>query len=409
MYKESSFSNPTKSTERIASLDALRGFAMLGILIMNIQSFSMIGAAYVNPSAFGEFTGANRLIWILSHIFADQKFMPIFAMLFGAGIVLMSERFALKGKSATALHYRRMFWLIIFGLMHAYMLWYGDILFTYAICGMLVFPLRKLTTKWLLIIGLAIFSISSFLYLFFGWSIPYWSSEVLTHNVNSWLPPKAAILNEIANYQGNWQQQMASRIPRAYFIQTTMFFMKVVWKTTGLMLIGMAFFKWGVFSARRAKRFYLKGIVSALIFGFPLVIFGIVTNFNANWSFEYSMFFGSQFNYWGSIFVSFGYISFIMIIFKAKRLNKIIQSFSAIGRTALSNYLLQTIICTTIFYGHGLGLFVKANRIEQTFIILAVWAFQLFVSKVYLKYFRYGPFEWLWRSLSYNKIQAFKK
>jgi uncharacterized protein len=97
-----------------------------------------------------------------------------------------------------------------------------------------------------------------------------------------------------------------------------------------------------------------------------------------------------------------------MILFQSKRLIKIKQSFSAVGRLALSNYLLQTIICTTIFYGHGLGFFAKANRIEQIIIVLIIWAFQLIASTVYLKYFRYGPFEWLWRSLSYNKIQAFK-
>ena len=408
MHGNSSHLNPTASTERIVSLDALRGLAVLGILIMNIQSFSMISAAYVNPIAFGDFIGVNKWLWVLSHIFADQKFMPIFSMLFGAGIVLMSERLEHKGKSTIALHYRRMMWLIIIGLVHAYFLWYGDILFTYAICGMLVFLFRKLTPKYLLIIGILIFSISSFLYLFFGWSMPYWPSEVLAHSINNWHPAEANVLNEIANYQGDWKQQMNSRISMAFFLQTNMFFMKVAWKTIGLMLIGMALYKWGVFSAKLPKKKYVKGVVFGFAIGFPLVIIGVVTNINANWSFEYSMFFGSQFNYWGSIFVSFGYISLIMILFQSKRLIKIKQSFSAVGRLALSNYLLQTIICTTIFYGHGLGFFAKANRIEQIIIVLIIWAFQLIASTVYLKYFRYGPFEWLWRSLSYNKIQAFK-
>ncbi|MCD4773500.1 MAG: DUF418 domain-containing protein [Bacteroidales bacterium] len=409
MYKNSSFLNPTSSTERIVSLDALRGFAILGILIMNIQSFSMISAAYVNPIAFGDFTGVNKWIWILSHVFADQKFMPIFAMLFGAGIVLMSERLDQKGKNTAALHYRRMMWLVIIGLVHAYFLWYGDILFTYAICGLLVFLFRKLTSKWLLIIGVLIFSISSFLYLFFGLSMPYWPNEVLEHSINSWYPPETNVLNEITNYQGNWIQQMNSRISMAFFIQTNMFFMKVAWKTIGLMLIGMALYKWGVFSAELSKKAYIKGTVFGFVFGFPLVVIGVVSNINANWSFEYSMFFGSQFNYWGGVFVSFGYISLIMILVKSKYINSIIKSFSAVGRMALSNYLLQTIICTTIFYGHGFGFFAKANRIEQIIIVLIIWLFQLIASTVYLKYFRYGPFEWFWRSLSYNKIQSFRK
>jgi uncharacterized protein len=125
--------------QRLESLDVLRGFAVLGILIMNIQSFSMVDAAYTNPSAFGDLTGVNRWVWLLSHVFADQKFMSLFSLLFGAGIALMAHRLQAQGQSAAWLHYRRMFWLLLFGLGHAYLFWHGDILFTYALAGSVAF------------------------------------------------------------------------------------------------------------------------------------------------------------------------------------------------------------------------------------------------------------------------------
>ena len=118
--------------DRIQSIDVLRGFALLGILVMNIQSFSMIEAAYGNPTAYGSLEGANYWVWLLSHVMADQKFMTIFSMLFGAGIVLMTSRQEETSGRSAAVHYRRMGVLAIFGMLHAYLFWYGDILFGYA-------------------------------------------------------------------------------------------------------------------------------------------------------------------------------------------------------------------------------------------------------------------------------------
>src|SRR5438132_1465135 len=134
---------PVTAAERITTLDALRGFALLGILTMNMQSFSMIGAAYFNPTAYGDLTGVNYWVWYLCAVFADSKFMTIFSMLFGAGIVLMTGRAEASGRRAALLHYRRMGVLLLFGLAHAYVLWPGDILYSYAICGCVLYPLRR--------------------------------------------------------------------------------------------------------------------------------------------------------------------------------------------------------------------------------------------------------------------------
>jgi len=135
---------PLPAPSRILALDVLRGFAVLGILVMNIQSFSMIFAAYINPTAYGDFTGINRWVWLLSHVLADQKFMTLFSILFGAGIALMTGKVDAGGGRPARAHYRRMFFLLVFGLAHAYLLWFGDILVAYALCGMIVFFFRRL-------------------------------------------------------------------------------------------------------------------------------------------------------------------------------------------------------------------------------------------------------------------------
>jgi len=133
--------------QRIIVLDIIRGFAILGILFMNIQSFSMIGQAYLNPTAYGDLTGVNKWVWILSHVIADQKFISIFSMIFGGSIIMITESAQCNNQSPLYIHYRRNFWLLVIGLLHAYLIWYGDILAPYAICALLVYPLRKLNPK----------------------------------------------------------------------------------------------------------------------------------------------------------------------------------------------------------------------------------------------------------------------
>jgi len=402
-------SQPTATTERIISLDVLRGFAILGILIMNIQSFSMIGAAYLNPTAYGDFSGTNKWVWIFSHLFGDMKFMSIFSILFGAGIVLFTQRLKDKGINSLAVHYRRTLWLLVIGMAHAYLLWYGDILVIYAVSALWVVLLRNAKPKTLLIVGLVVISVASVLYFITGFSLPFMDEVQKQEMMQGWLPGYELIQQEIAAYRGNWMAQMEKRIPEALMMQTFVFFIQTGWRAGGLMLFGMAFYKWGILSAQKSTRFYWKMVVVGLVAGFLIVAYGILKNLENNFSMEYSFFLGSQFNYWGSLLVSFGYIGMIMLFVKSSFLTVLKKSLQAVGQMALTNYLMQTIICTTLFYGHGFGLFGKLERKEQLLVVITVWIFQLIVSPVWLKYFKYGPFEWLWRSLTYWNLQPIRK
>jgi len=400
---------PTEKKGRIESLDILRGFALLGILLMNIQSFSMPEAAYLNPMAYGDMTGANKWVWLLSHIFADQKFMTIFSILFGAGILLFAENAEAKRGKSTGLHYRRTFWLLVIGLLHAHLIWHGDILVAYAICSFIVFLFRKVSPVKLFITGILVIAVHSLIYLGADATIPSWPQDSINETMASWMPSPEQIQEEIEAFTGTISQQLHKRSGIALFMETGVLLMIFIWRAGGLMLVGMALYKWGFLSAEKSTTLYWKSFFISWLVGLPIVIFGIVQNYNHNWAFEYSMFGGSQFNYWGSLFVSFGFISLIMILVKSNSLQWIKGRLAAVGQMALTNYLMQSIICVFIFYGIGFGYFGSVERTGQLLIVLGVWLAQLTWSKPWLQRFIFGPFEWAWRSLTYWKIQPLKK
>ena len=396
---------PVMPKERIVALDFLRGFALLGILLMNIQSFAMPDAAYLNPTAYGDFTGLNRWVWILSHIFADSKFMTIFSILYGAGIVLITTRLEEKGQRSAGLHYKRTFWLLIIGLAHAYLLWNGDILVTYALVAMVVFWFRKLSPRWLIGLGIAAFSVSTLLQVGMVGMFANFPLDLMADFEGGWQPGAEEIAWETAVYQSSWLAQMAHRVPASIEMQTLALLFWGGWRAGGLMLLGMALFKLGVLTAERSTRFYRNLLIGGFGLGLPLVILGLVRNFAAGWTLEYSWFLGSQYNYWGSLGVSLGYIAIIMLVAKSERWPQVIRPFAAVGRTALSNYLFQTVAATLIFYGHGLGLFGQVERTGQLLIVFGIWALQMTLSTLWLRRFRFGPAEWLWRSLTYGRWQ----
>lgn len=396
----------TAPSERYQSLDILRGFSVLGILVMNIQSFSMIGAAYLNPTAYGDLTGMNLLVWLFSHVFGDMKFMTIFSILFGAGVVLISARVESKGGKPGWLHYRRVFWLLVIGLFHAYVLWYGDILVSYALCAIGIYLFRKRSSITLLVVGFFLLCIPSVIWILFGLSLPYWPQESIAELMVSWRPEPEVYFAEIDALRGGFAEQLSIRIPASLYFQTILFLSWTGWRVAGLMLIGMALFKWGVLTTERSPRFYVRMVLIGFLVGLPLIMTGVYLNFSAFWSLKYSMFLGVQFNYWGSLFVSAAFIGVIMLWSKSDLFEKLKDALAAAGRMAFTNYLLQTVICTFIFYGHGLGQFGKVERWGQLLIVIGIWILILVISPLWLRRFRFGPVEWLWRTLTYFKFQS---
>jgi len=192
-------------------------------------------------------------------------------------------------------------------------------------------------------------------------------------------------------------------------LETFIFIMGLGWHITGLMLIGMGLFKSKVLTAERSKAFYKRMIFWGLGLGLIMGIIGLIQNYKNDWSCEYSFFIGSQFNFVGSLPMAFGYIGIVMLCCKTDWINVLEKWLAPVGRMALTNYLMQSIIATFIFYGHGFGWFGTVGRAEQWFYILPIWIFQILFSKWWLSRFKFGPFEWFWRSLTYWKMQSIKK
>ena len=399
---------PVRRGERFVALDVLRGVAILGILVMNIQSFASPLPAYMNPLNYGDFSGLNRWIWGLSYVFTAEKFLTLFSMLFGAGVVLMTSRLEKKGLHSGRLHYRRMLWLILIGLLHAYVLWFGDILFTYAICALWLFPFRRLKPRTLLTVGICFFSVTSLMGLLAGLSMPSWPEEDRAEMLAEWSPPQEEIDAEVEAYRQGWWQQMRFRLPQALMLQTSALLFMVMWKAGGLMLIGMALYKWGILTGEASLSTYRRLMVAGFGIGFPLVVLGAWRNLEEGFAAEWSMFVGAMPNHWGSALVSIAYASTYCFLLRTGRLGGWKDRLAAVGRMAFTNYLLQTILCTLVFYGHGLGLFGRVERAGQVAIVLAVWALQLVVSPIWLRHYRFGPAEWLWRSLTYGKPQPMR-
>ena len=400
---------PVAESERISSLDTLRGFALLGILVMNIQSFAMPFSAYFNPTAYGDLTGPNFAVWLVSHLFFDQKFMTIFSMLFGAGIILLTTRVARRGDRPARVHYRRMLWLLLIGMLHAYGIWYGDILVLYAVCGMIVYLMRNWQPRTLLTVGLMAIAIGSGMSLFFGVSLPHMPPEVVQQMKDDASPPPEKIESELASYRGGWLDQMPHRANLTFGFQAFYILIWGMWRAGGLMLVGMALYKWGVFSLERSTGFYARLMAIGLPLGVGLTGWGVYENFSRNWEFPYPSFYGVQFNYFGSLLASIGLVGMVLLVCKTGALRGWQARLAAVGRMAFTNYLLHTIICTTIFYGHGFGLFGDVTRVGQVVVVLGVWTFQLIVSPIWLRHFSMGPFEWLWRSLTYGSLQPFRR
>lgn len=399
-------SSVTQAT-RIEQLDILRGFALLGILLMNIQSFSMPGAAYLNPTAWGSLEGANFWVWSISNVLADSKFMGLFSILFGAGICLFAQRAEEKTGGSASLHYQRNAWLLLFGLIHAHFIWYGDILYSYALCSFWVYWFRNKSTTTLIILSILFASIASLYSLFvhFALNNNYIPPQEVTGILKFWAPTAEQLNADIQAYTGSFVAQLQQRSNEAFFLETQVFLSTFIWRAGAMMLLGMALYKSGVLIGQKSQSYYLKLTVIGLLIGVPLSIYGMQQNLAHDFTMNYSMFLGSQFNYWGSIFTALGYIGLLNLLINKGMWLGLQKRLASVGQMAFSNYIFHSVFCTFIFYGIGLGLYSEVQRTTQLLIVFFVWALQLWYSPLWLSKFRFGPLEWLWRSLTYRKRQ----
>ncbi|HVX85391.1 MAG TPA: DUF418 domain-containing protein [Phycisphaerae bacterium] len=391
---------------RIDSLDLLRGVAILGIFLMNTQSMGLPEANYINPAMFAAgvqdfFTGKNWWTWVVVHILADVKFITIFSMMFGAGVLLQADRMAARAMSPVAVHYRRMAVLLLLGILHAYLIWYGDILTTYALCGMLLYPLRKLPASLLMFIGILLMATA----VLFTWCEHAGVGLWLTH-LNDWTNSLYNGLDEVHAYRTGGAAEFHFRAVASFDLQTRVFLEWTFWRCAGAILIGMALQRWRFFHGAWPPGAYAFLALLLIPLGWAVTALGVWFNQTALWDVDLLTFPGTEFNYLGSLLAAVGYMAAGVLVALAvahggRFLTSLVAPVRAIGQMALSNYLLQSVVGTAIFYGHGLGQFGKISRVGLLAIVAATWTLQLTASWLWMRCFRQGPVEWLWRKLAY--------
>jgi uncharacterized protein len=427
---------PVSEAERLFAIDALRGFALLGILAMNIVGFAWPWPAYGNPLRGGGFEGLDRVVWVFNHLVFEGKMMTIFSMLFGAGLVLMDHRAAARGARVGRVYYRRILWLLLIGLVHAYLIWGGDILVLYAECGLFLYLFRNKTPRTLIILGIGAMLILVPIGLglaagidamkattarveaqtkagqtptsFDKWIHDLWKNDLQKEIAPTPEQEAKEWANGLATYRGGYVGIVQDRAFAQLMEQTLGFLLGGGLFAASRMFLGMGLMKLGVFSASRSRRSYwwMAGLGYGI--GLPLMVYDAMALIDHRFSLEYEFHGGAFSNAFGSLIVALGHVGLLMLIVQSGALGWLTRRLAAVGRMALSNYLTHSIVCTTLFYGYGFGLFGTINRTGLAAIVLAIWIVQLVVSPIWLRSFRFGPAEWLWRSLTYWRLQPMR-
>ncbi|WP_229599564.1 DUF418 domain-containing protein [Runella rosea] len=429
---------PVAESSRIAIIDMLRGFALLGILLMNIPGFSM--ADYSFEVFKNDPDNPNFWLYQFIGIFFEGKMRAMFGMVFGAGVLLFIANKGTKGTSVHALYYRRMFWLLLFGLIHSHLiLWIGEILYLYAVCGMILYLFRNVPPKYL-VWAVPIVAVVSFV----AGTIQYQDirekriayveatkaksqNQTLTAAQNKalteWREIEKTMIPNREDAKANTKKMksdystVASYLrPIAFDIQTK-YLPFEVWDSLALMLLGLALFKWGFLTGAWSNKDYWTVIKIGYGLGLPLVIYANYYAFYHFSTLEANLARMEQVPInWVNLIYPFqrillvmGHAASLILLYKSGVVQGLMNRLVAVGRMAFTNYISHSVICTLFFFGYGLNYFAELEFYQIYFVAFAIWVFQLIISPIWLKYFLFGPLEWLWRSLTYWKLQPFKK
>ena len=400
---------PVSATQRVETLDVLRGFALLGILVMNIRAMAAPFSAYMYPYALFEYTGSNRAAFIFSSVFFDLKMMGLFSMLFGAGVLLYAAKPTASGQPPRALWFRRMFWLLIIGLLHAYLIWEGDILVPYALCGLLVlWWVRRFSARALLGGAVAVLIVGAALNIGHGLAWDGMSEADRAQELQLWMPTPEQARQQLSRMLGSYPETVASRAPFALMAQTLYFAAFFFWRCSGMMLLGMALYKWGFLEGRLPRRVYGVTALTCLPIGLALAWYGTLALERVRFAMP-DRTAADLWNYGGAVLASVGYAAIVVLVVQTDALRAARRLLAAYGQMALSNYLLQSVLATSLFLGWGFGLAGRFDYARQLAVVVAIWAIGLAWSPVWLRRYRFGPAEWLWRSLTYGERQPMRR
>ena len=380
MTVEGSESNPGPVAEstRITSLDLIRGVAVLGILLMNAVSFKFGQVPYWNLSAGGSETWLDWAVGIFGEIFVDQKFMGLFSLLFGAGMMLFIERAQARGGRAVRLNLWRNVLLLAIGILH-FQLWEGDVLMIYALSAVVLLALVRLPSRSLVAIGAVIFLLPI--------ANDFWMQSIANETdsplTGIWTGPGADI-EEVIGLTPGFNYAM---------------------RGLGMILMGAGLYRLGFMNGGMSTRAYRTVAIAGIGSGLSLAALGVVLVAVNDFSREVA-FIGNIPNNLGTIPASLGYMSLI-ILWNQGSDNWVKRRLRAAGRMALTNYLTQSVLGVLVL--SVVLSDVTVNRAGVLLFVLAVWALQLWWSQTWLDRYRFGPAEWLWRVATYRRGQALRR
>ncbi|WP_296722539.1 DUF418 domain-containing protein [Erythrobacter sp.] len=415
------------TNDRIVALDFVRGAALFGILLMNISGFGL-PHAYGNPTNAGGAEGINLLSWIIIVVGFEGTQRALFSMLFGAGIILFTSRLEAKGRTDVAdIYARRNLWLTFFGLVNGFIfLWSGDILFYYGLIALIAFPFRKLAPKWLFAIAAGVLAFGA------SWGVLDTMDQLEKHAAYEVVAAKdGAPTPEQEKHAKEWegaleQFEYTAEEQQAYVAartasytsafaqvaeetrgaQSWAFYRYIFFDVFSMMLIGLGLFKLGVFTLERSTRFYAALVVIG--YGIGLTVNVFETRWIIDNGFSMLAFSQSQMTYdLGRLATTAGHLGLLLLIARSGIFPWFQHALASVGRMAFTNYLTHSVVCATLFV--GLGYFGQLERHQLYYVVFAIWGAQLIASPLWLRHFRMGPLEWLWRGLTYGELPALRR
>jgi uncharacterized protein len=424
---------PVSEAERIRALDAVRGFALLGILMINIGGMAGFERTYDDPTIMGKATQLNVALWTVLHVFVEGKMRCLFSMVFGGSLILLTSRLEAKGQGSADIYYRRTLWLLVFGLAHAYLFWSGDILYPYALCALVLYPFRKLSARSLLIFGAVLICVNSALYINKGFDTRRTLREgqaalaasdagrKLTERQQSAKddyeafrqanrPTAEELERDARHWRGSPLRVLEARAERVTGSHEESLYSPTSqnWDIWCMMFIGMALMKRGVLTGERDNPFYSRLAFMSYGVGIPMNAITAWIVIRSRFDPATEDFTSGAYDV-GRLAIALGHMSVIVLLVKSGALgwlaSSLASSLAAVGRMALSNYIFQSIVTSIVFTGYGFKLYGTLEPYQLYYIIIPLWIFQMIASPLWLRYYRFGPLEWCWRSLTYWKKQ----
>ncbi|HEY0943342.1 MAG TPA: DUF418 domain-containing protein [Steroidobacter sp.] len=424
---------PTADESRIGLLDVARGIAVLGILLMNVTGFGL-PYAYDDPTIWGAESHIDFTVWRIMSLFVEGTQRGLFTMLFGASALLFLERHAARtpGARPTSLYFRRLLWLIVFGLINGYLLlWSGDVLFYYGIAGLILFVFRKLAPRRLLLLAAAFMILQTLI------SVSEWQDfremqalaqaasarqaeglpmtdgdqealDAFNALLSEFRPPRENLEAHVAKVRQSYASAFAALSGDTRYMQSEFFFRHGLVECLGMMLFGMALLKLGVLAGTRSTRVYLAMMVIGYVIGLSVNLSELRQIESEQFSPEVLLRTFTTYDL-GRIPMTVGHLGLIALLHRARWFSGASRVLASVGQMALTNYLSQSLFCLFIFTGAGLAWYGQLARHELYYVALAIWIVQLVWSPLWLHHFRYGPMEWLWRSLTHWRRQPLRR